>query len=307
MIRDRIALGFAVGLAAALVLTGPVLAGDRTPMPAPPSPGPQSYAGLGLQDGSASRAPVAATPDAAGSRPAAPGDVGHPSAVTDGARSASGEMREAAAATPLLVNGDFETGDLSGWSFDEADVAIVSTNPPPVCFDPPPNPTTNHFMACMSTGTWFGGASAGGVRSDLTSDGVVLTFRPYTIKLSFTVDFQTSEPLSSLAHNDAFEARLVTPVGTYPIIVLDTFGRTISGHGLTVANYLGLEATAADCPLNGFRTRRITVTWTRSFSSAIQSAIGKGPFWIEFSVSNQGDTQHPSIVCLDDVTLKASR
>ena len=216
-------------------------------------------------------------------------------------------MREAAAATPLLVNGDFETGDLTGWSFDEADVAIVSTNPPPVCFDPPPHPTTNLYMACMSTGTWFGGASAGGMRSDLTSDAVVLTFRPYTIKLSFTVDFQTSEQLRSMAHNDAFEARLVTPVGTYPIVVLDTFGRTISGHGLTVANYFGLEATASDCPLSGLRTRRITVTWARSFSSALQSAIGKGPFWVEFSVSNQGDTQHPSIVCIDDVTLKASR
>jgi hypothetical protein len=305
MIKDRIAHGFAVGLAAALALTGPVPAADRTPLPTPPSSGPQSSTGPGLQDASASMGSFTAAQDAARSRAAAPGDGGRSSVAAAG--SAPGEMREAAATTPLLVNGDFETGDLTGWSYDEADVAAVSTNPPPVCFDPPPNPTTNHYMACMSTGTWFGGASAGGMRSDLSSDTVVLTFRPYTIKVSFTVDFQTSEQPRSLAHNDAFEARLVTPVGTYPIILLDTVGRTISGHGLTVANYFGLEATASDCPLNGLRTRRITVTWTRSFSSALQTAIGKGPFWIEFSVSNQGDTQHPSIVCIDDVTLKASR
>src|SRR5262249_54237704 len=146
-------------------------------------------------------------------------------------------------------NGDFETGDFTGWSFDESDAAIVLTNPPTLqpggasraldapfipCFDPPADPLNNHYMACLSTGTFFGGEAAGGVRSDLTSDPIELSFKPDIFTVVFSVDFQTEEPIRSLVHNDTFQARFITDQGSFPIFGIDTFGLTPVGRGVTI-------------------------------------------------------------------------
>ena len=158
------------------------------------------------------------------------------------------------------------------------------------CFDPPEDPTNNQYMACFSTGTFFGGSAAGGMRSDITSNPIVFTFRPDVITVSFSVDFQTEESAGSVDHNDAFQARLVTSQGSFPIVQIDTFGHTPVGRGLTVDGFRGFTDTASTCPLHGKRTHRLKVSWKRPIDFALRLLIGTGPVFLEFSIWNQGDT-----------------
>lgn len=214
-------------------------------------------------------------------------------------------------AAPVLAdvaNAGFEAGDLSGWQFHagSTDVAIVPKNPPDACFQPD-MPSEGNFMACLSTGTFFGAASNGGVRSDLTSDAITFSFRPDTIKITFDVDFQSEEPVQSIGHNDAFEARLVTLAGSFPIVQIDTFGRTTPGRGLRVEGFNDLQGTQPGCGIVGIRTGRLRVTWTKPLDPVLRATISRGPVFVEFSISNQGDAQDTSIACVDDVQVRVTK
>lgn len=209
------------------------------------------------------------------------------------------------------ANGGFEKGDLSNW-IANGDVAIVADDPSPACFRPT-MPSEGHLMACLSTNRFFGGASVGDLRSDLTSEPIVFNFKPTGIKVSFTVDFQTSESIQSIAHDDAFEARLITPAGTYVMVQVDPFGRTPPGRGLAVTGFTQLEDVDPDCkdasgaPFVGKRTGRLQVTWTLPLDAVLRGVIGTGPVQVEFTVSNQGDALNPSIACVDDVQVSVHR
>jgi len=246
-------------------------------------------------------------------RPASP--AGAPLAADPSADSVPSWRKEARAQkTEVLpsvidvVNAGFETGTLLNWQFDEgsADVVVVPKNPPDACFQPS-MPSEGNFMACMSTGSFYGGESNGGVRTDLTSGPISFDFKPGQIKISFDVDFQTEEDRMSIGHNDAFEARLVTAAGTFPIIQLDTFGRTEPGRGLKVEGFTELLGTNPGCSLVGIRTGLLHVTWSKPFDSVMRTLIARGPVFLEFSVTNQGDDTHTSIACVDDVEIRVTK
>lgn len=218
------------------------------------------------------------------------------------------ETLRTAPALADVPNGGFETGDLSDWQFDEgsADVVVLPKNPPNVCFQPD-MPSEGNFMACLSTGSFFGGTSNGGVRSDLTSGPIPFDFKPGNIKVSFDVDFQTEEPLMSIGHNDSFEARLVTTAGTFVMLQVDTFGRTTPGRGLKVVGFEDLQGTQPGCDLVGVRTGLLNVTWSKPFDPFLRATIARGPVFVEFSISNQGDTSHTSIVCVDNLQVRVAK
>ena len=207
-----------------------------------------------------------------------------------------------------VANAGFETGDFTGWQFDagSSDVAIVPKNPPNACFQPK-MPSEGNYMACLSTGTFWGGTSNGGVRSDLTSGPVTFNFKPGNIKISFDVDFQTEESLQSIGHNDAFEARLVTTAGTFVILQIDTFGRTTPGRGLKVVGFDGMQGTQPNCGIAGLRTGLLTVTWTKPFDPFLTGTIARGPVFVEFSISNDGDAMHTSIACVDNIQVRVTK
>jgi hypothetical protein len=196
-----------------------------------------------------------------------------------------------------------------------ADIAVVPNDPPSPCFQPD-MPSEGCYMACLSTGNFFGGSANGtcsapphdGVRSDLVSDPINFAFRPGSIEVSFTVEFQTEENnIPSIGSNDAFQARLVTSAGTFVILQIDTFGRTPPGRGLRVEGASDFFDTAASCPLMGRRTEPLKVTWSKTVDPALRNAMGSGPVFIEFSVSDQGNTERTSIACVDDVRIKIRR
>jgi len=205
-------------------------------------------------------------------------------------------------------NASFETGTFLNWQFDEgsADVAIVPKNPPDPCTQPE-MPSDGNFMACMSTGNFYGGSSNGGVRSDLTSGPIRFDFKPGNIKITFDVDFQTEEPIMSIGHNDAFEARLVTAAGTFPIVQIDTFGRTEPGRGLSVDGFTELLGTQPGCGIVGLRTGHLKITWSKPFDAVMRSTIARGPVFVEFSITNQGDTANTSIACVDNIVVKVTK
>ena len=222
---------------------------------------------------------------------------------------AAGNVQVAVSKNEDSLNGNFETGDFTGWAVQgvTADVAIVPKDPPPACFVPD-MPSDGCFMACMSTGSFFGGASNGGVRSDLTSDAITFDFRPGRLRVSFDVVFATQEPNPSTAFNDAFQARLVTNAGTYVILQIDTFGRTPNGKGLKVVGESALTPVAGGCSLDsGLRTKRLNVSWTKTLDPTVRQAIDHGPIYIEFSVSNQGNTERTSLACVDGVKVEGLR
>jgi hypothetical protein len=179
------------------------------------------------------------------------------------------------------------------WQFDpgSADVVVVPKNPPDPCFQPD-MPSDGNFMACMSTGNFYGGSSNGGVRTDLTSGPIEFEFKPGNIKISFDVDFQSEESLTSIGHNDAFEARLVTAAGTFPIVQIDTFGRTRARPGSQGRRLRESSRHAA-----GMRPRRVpdrhaSRDLVEAVLSVMRPLIARGPVFLEFSVTNQGDDQN---------------
>ena len=219
--------------------------------------------------------------------------------------------KETTVAAPVVVdipNASFETGTFLNWQFDEgsADVVIVPKNPPDPCVQPE-MPSDGNFMACMSTGSFYGGSSNGGVRTDLTSGPISFDFKPGNIKISFDVDFQTEESTRSIGHNDAFEARLVTTAGTFPIVQIDTFGRTEPGRGLSVEGFTELLGTQPGCGIVGLRTGHLKVTWSKPFDSVMRGTIARGPVFVEFSITNQGDTENTSIACIDNIVVKVTK
>lgn len=222
---------------------------------------------------------------------------------------------------PLLENGGFETGDLSGWTTTaDADATSAPRDPqdPRISCFLPDMPSEGCYMACLSTGNLFGGGSAGGMRTDLTSEEILFLARPDRIEVEFNADYQTSEDAEAVTTNDSFQARLVTPVGTFVILHVDTFGAVTTGGGLNVENSDGQRIGAVTlvptesgpgsvCTFTGLRTKRLKVRWTKTLDPGIKTQIGTGPVYIEFSVSNQGDTENTSILCVDDVRIKGRK
>lgn len=232
-------------------------------------------------------------------------------AASPGATARKEALAKKTEALPSVVdflNASFETGTLANWQFDEgsADVVVVPKNPPDPCVQPD-MPSDGNFMACMSTGSYYGGEANGGVRTDLTSGPIEFEFKPGEIKISFDVDFQSEESEMSIGHNDAFEARLVTAAGTFPIVQIDTFGRTEPGRGLKVEGFEELVGTQPGCGIVGFRTGMLHITWSKPFSSVMRTLIDRGPVFLEFSVTNQGDDQKTSIACVDNIVIKATK
>jgi len=231
-----------------------------------------------------------------------------PESPASRARPPLGETTVVAPSVATFINASFELGTFLNWQFDEgsADVAIVPKNPPDPCFQPS-LPSDGNFMACMSTGTFYGGTSNGGVRTDLTSGPLLFDFKPGNIKISFDVEFQTEESAMSIAHNDSFEARLVTAAGSFPIVQIDTFGRTEPGRGLKVVGFSEMLGTRPGCALVGLRTGLLNVTWSKPFDAVMRGLIARGPVFVEFTISNQGDSTHTSIACVDNVEVKVTK
>src|SRR4029453_2005772 len=201
-----------------------------------------------------------------------------------------------------FLNASFETGTFLNWQFDQGSAGGATAPSTPA--DPwlqPEMPSDGIFMACLSPGSFYGGSANGGVRTDLTSGPISFDFKPGNIKISFDGDFQTEESVSSIGHNDAFEARLITAAGSFPILQIDTFGRTLPGRGLKVEGFDELIGTQPGCGIVGVRTGHLKVTWSKPFDSVMRSIVARGPVFVEFSISNQGGDTHTSIARVANV------
>src|SRR5205814_9244272 len=104
-----------------------------------------------------------------------------------------------------------------------------------------------------------------------------------------------------------FEARLITNAGTFVMVQLDTFGRTTPGRGLKVEGFNDLQGTQPNCGITGLRTGHLKVTWTKPFDPILRSQIGRGPVFVEFTISHQGDEQKQSIACVDNVKVQDTK
>jgi hypothetical protein len=203
-----------------------------------------------------------------------------------------------------LADGDFEQGILGTDWYPTGDVTVLPTDPPPPCFTADA-PDWGCYMACVSNTGFFGAEATNGLRSDLTSRQIVFDSKVDTIKVSFAVEFQTEQAQGSIGANDAFEARLITMAGTFPIIQIDSFGRTVPNNHLTVQGFTGYVPSPVGCTLvNGLDTRRLTISWTKSLNTVLKNQIGRGPVYVEFTIAGQGSSGRTAIACVDNVQVK---
>ncbi len=107
-------------------------------------------------------------------------------------------------------NGDFETGDLTGWlGFGDAGVADF-------------NVLSGGYSAFITTGV----GAVGGMCSFLLSGPIFPATTTQALKVSFKVRYKTDEGIGPYACEDPFTAELITGKGTVDLLTIKADGVT---------------------------------------------------------------------------------
>jgi hypothetical protein len=176
-----------------------------------------------------------------------------------------------------LVNGNFETGDLSGWT-TVGDGRVINKLGPLL-------PTEGASMAIISTGLGFT-TSSGSISQafDLSSSDS---------KLEFRWNFLSEEFLEYIGsqYQDYFRVRLVTPSGT-KVLFSKTIDQIAAGYALTKASP-GIVFDQGDVYQTGWLTLSLDVSAYRG--QAVTLIIETG---------DVGDSIYDTAVLLDAIVVK---
>jgi len=173
-----------------------------------------------------------------------------------------------------LTNGDFETGDLTGWEVSGAGSVISSLGPI--------SPYEGTYMAMISSGSGAVGGASSALEQSFTVPAGATTL---TIHYNF-VSEEYPEYVGS-QFNDVFNATLHTPDGS----------REIAFEDVNSANFQpvsGIPCGSGDCTWGqtGWITASIDVSqWAGTDDT------------LTLTVHDVGDTIYDTVVLLDDISL----
>lgn len=211
-----------------------------------------------------------------------------------------------------LVNGDFETGNLTGWSHS-GDVGVLNQN------------VLEGFSAFLTTagviqGPLSGTPAIGDANSFLISDLASPEKEYRAIKVSFLVRYKTDEFIGPFSfYQDPFHAELVTGQGAVDLLTIKTDGISWidsdrffdKGISTKVKDMEAEEKPSLSTPIiptfvpdDLFMKR----THTLAVKSLVPVGKGKGhgtcdPARIKFSISDWVDTGTNSAAFIDDVRI----
>ena len=202
----------------------------------------------------------------------------------------------------LLLDAGFDDADLTGWRV-AGDVCVA----PAFCAGEP----SGRYWVAMSTNdsddniTMCGGSSLHGIQSILRSPNFPVSFKPSRIRIDFKIKFLTNETTTTDLGTDLLTVRLLTMAGPVVIAAFDDSGASPGSKNLTIRG--DDKFHPSDCSANWkYETGLLQVSYYRSFHDSVLTRMSEGPMALEFSLSNQFDSNFDSAVVIDDVQVRLS-
>ncbi len=171
-----------------------------------------------------------------------------------------------------LTNGDFETGDLTGWVLGGAGSVITQLGPI--------NPYEGNYMGMISTGSGaIGGASSSLEQSFNVPSGVT------TLTLHYNFVSEEYWEWVGSQYNDVFNATLHTPEGSREVAFASV--NTATWYGVSGIDFPGGDST---CGQTGWLEASIDVSQYAGTDDTLT-----------LTVHDVGDTIYDSVVLLDTI------
>ncbi|ASJ74562.1 hypothetical protein [Granulosicoccus antarcticus] len=200
--------------------------------------------------------------------------------------------------TGELTNGEFETGDLTGWTTEGDGRSIVNLGE----FSPP----GGNFMGIISTGLGFT-TSSGSLAQNfcLAADATELTFDWNFNSEEFVEWCGPEHPF-----DDPFTVEMLTDSGTELLLseTIDTLCSTVTANSLAfdvsgpaceVSEGVGFGTGGNDCTVYGTGNLIQTIDIT----AIAANNVGKG-VTLRFRNFDEGDSQYDSAVLIDNVKIR---
>lgn len=207
---------------------------------------------------------------------------------------------EPAAAGELLLDAGFDDADLNGWRI-AGDVCVAPT----FCAGEP----SGRYWVAMSTNdssdtmTMCGGSALHGIQSVLRSPNLPVSFKPSRIRIDFKVKFLTNENTTTDLGTDLLTVRLLTMAGPVVVAAFDDSGASPGSKNLTIRG--DDKFRLSECSVNWkYESGLLQVSYYRAFHDSVLSRMAEGPMALEFSLSNQFDSDFDSAVVIDDVQVR---
>ena len=200
----------------------------------------------------------------------------------------------------LLLNAGFDDADLVGWR-TAGDVCVA----PVFCAGEP----SGRYWVALSTNdvkdtlTMCGSSSLQGIQSVIRSPNLPVSFKPSRIRIDFKVKFLTNENTSTDLGTDLLTVRLLTMAGPVVVAAFDDSGASPGSKNLIISGDDSFRES--ECSGNWkYETGLLQVSYYRTVSGSVRSRMGEGPMAIEFSLSNQFDSDFDSAAVIDDVQVR---
>jgi hypothetical protein len=200
----------------------------------------------------------------------------------------------------LLLNAGFDDAELAGWRV-AGDVCVA----PMFCAGEP----SGRYWVALSTNdskdtlTMCGSSSLQGIQSVIRSPNLPVSFKPSRIRVDFKVKFLTNENTSTDLGTDVLSVRLQTMAGPVVIASFDDSGASPGSRNLTISGDDNFRNS--ECSVNWkYETGLLQVSYYRTFHGSVRSRMGEGPMALEFSLSNQFDSDFDSAAVIDDVQVR---
>ena len=200
----------------------------------------------------------------------------------------------------LLLNAGFDDALLAGWR-TAGDVCVA----PVFCAGEP----SGRYWVALSTNddkdtlTMCGGSSLQGIQSVIRSPNLPVSFKPSRIRVDFKVKFLTNENTSTDLGTDLLTVRLLTMAGPLVVAAFDDSGASPGSKNLIITGDDSFRES--ECSGNWkYETGLLQVSYYRTFRGSVRSRMGEGPMAIEFSLSNQFDSDFDSAAVIDDVQVR---
>jgi hypothetical protein len=227
-------------------------------------------------------------------------------AVSLGMCLGTGVLQPAGAVENALENGDFETGDLSGWGFS-GDAGVLDQN----VLDG----TWSAFITTTGVNPLSGNGAIGRTASFLFSDLVYPT-KPYkAISVSFLVRYKTNESVGpSSFYEDPFHAELATGQGAVELLTIKTDGISWLNSAFPLTG-ISTEVTDLETGERLSLSRPAVPTFVedelfllRTHTLKVKSRVPVSrdscdPVWIKFHILDWYDTLVSSAAFIDDVKV----
>jgi hypothetical protein len=200
----------------------------------------------------------------------------------------------------LLLNATFDDADLTTWRV-AGDVCVA----PAFCAG---EPSGRYWVALSTndskdTSTMCGSTSLQGIQSVFRSPNLAVSFKPSRIRIDFKVKFLTNENTSTDLGTDLLTVRLLTMAGPLVIASFDDSGASPGSRNLTISGDDTFRNS--ECSVNWKNeTGLLQVSYYRTFHGSVRSRMGEGPMALEFSLSNQFDSDFDSAAVIDDVQVR---